>query len=159
MVLQSASYPPPFTAEVTTVLKPVNADISALLPISDLLSITTVFLCFTSSKSCLSSLSSGFVMSNTASTRSASSILLFASSTPMLSTRSSVSLIPAVSARRSIISPTVTVSSITSRVVPATSVTIERSAPLNIFISVDFPTFGLPTITVSIPSRKTLPAL
>ncbi len=44
-----------------------------------------------------------------------------------------------------------------SLVVPAISVTIALSSPTNIFISEDLPAFGLPTITVFIPSDNTFP--
>ena len=43
-------------------------------------------------------------------------------------------------------------SSSVSRVVPAISVTIARSSPSSTFIRDDFPAFGLPKITVLIPS-------
>ena len=48
-------------------------------------------------------------------------------------------------------------SSKTSRVVPAISVTIARSSPTKTFNNEDFPAFGLPTITVLIPSFIILP--
>ena len=52
----------------------------------------------------------------------------------------------------SAIFPRLTVSSSTSLVVPGISVTIARSLPAIIFKREDFPTFGLPKITVFIPS-------
>ena len=102
--------------------------------------------------------SSSCELSNTASTSCAVRIRPYARSTPMLSTGSSVRRIPAVSARRSGIPPKMTVSSTTSRVVPAYWVTMERSHPARRFISVDFPAFGRPAITVSTPSRRARPA-
>ena len=71
--------------------------------------------------------------------------------TPIPSIISSVSRIPAVSDRRSVISPSLTDSSTTSRVVPAMSVTMLLSQPLRQLKSVDFPTFGLPTIADAMP--------
>ena len=96
--------------------------------------------------------------SKTARIRVARSILVFAISTPIASTTSSLSRIPAVSARRSTTLPTRTVSSTISLVVPAISVTIERLKPESIFIRADLPTLGLPTIAVSTPSVIALPA-
>ena len=105
-----------------------------------------------------SSSSSGAEESNTAITASQRSRALCAISTPMRSTISSVSRIPAVSSRQMGISPTSTDSSTTSRVVPATEVTMLLSLPEMRFISVDLPTFGLPAITMTAPSRMILPA-
>lgn len=48
-------------------------------------------------------------------------------------------------------------SSITSRVVPAISVTIAFSSPTRILSKEDLPAFGLPTITVLIPSFNIFP--
>ena len=42
-------------------------------------------------------------------------------------------------------------------VVPAMSETIARCSPTNMFSSVDFPTFGAPTIATGIPSLSALP--
>ena len=100
---------------------------------------------------------SSSLASNTASTNCAVLTRSKAMRTPICSTRSSVSRIPAVSARRSGISPSSTVSSTTSRVVPARSVTMERSQPASRFISVDLPAFGRPAMTVTTPSRRMRP--
>ena len=113
--------------------------------------------CRESSKFRSSSFSS-WEASNTASTRSAVWTRSLARFTPICSTRSSVERMPAVSESRRVTSPTKTVSSTTSRVVPGSSVTIDRSHPESRFIKVDFPTLGLPAITVFRPSRIALPA-
>ena len=105
----------------------------------------------------LSSSERGCEMSKTASTRPAFKIRSFARSTPIFSTVSSVMCMPAVSERLRGISPSITLSSIISRVVPGIFVTIERSVPESKFIKVDFPTLGLPAITVLTPSRMILP--
>ena len=104
------------------------------------------------SKISLSSSESAQDESNTAMISFAAAIFLLARSTPILSTVSSVSRRPAVSARRSVTLPIVTGSSTLSRVVPATDVTMDFSVSVSIFIRVDLPTFGLPTIAVSVPS-------
>ena len=65
--------------------------------------------------------------SQTNSTRSALSIACRERSTPMDSTASAVSRMPAVSRSRSRVEPSITVSSTVSRVVPGMSVTIQRS--------------------------------
>ncbi len=89
--------------------------------------------------------------------KSALSAYFLAFSTPIFSTSSSVSRIPAVSI---IFKPkpfNFMDSSSTSRVVPATLVTIALSSPTKRFKREDFPTFGFPTITVLIPSFKSFP--
>ena len=48
-------------------------------------------------------------------------------------------------------------SSMTSRVVPAISETIARSSFSSLFSSVDFPTFGAPTIATATPSLIAFP--
>ena len=104
-----------------------------------------------------SSRSNSWEESNTASTRSAVCTRSRAAATPMLSTGSSVSRRPAVSASRRGIPPSSTVSSTTSRVVPAYWVTMDRWHPASRFIRVDFPALGRPAITVRTPSRYTFP--
>ena len=64
---------------------------------------------------------------------------------------------PAVSASRRGTPATMTVSSTTSRVVPAYWVTMERWHPESRFIKVDFPALGRPAITVTRPSRYMRP--
>ena len=90
--------------------------------------------------------------------RAALEILFLVSSTPILSIGSLVLLIPAVSASLKGILPSITVSSTTSRVVPAKELTILLSQPDKRFIRVLLPAFGLPAITIFIPSLIILPA-
>ena len=71
--------------------------------------------------------SRGLEPSQTKSTRSASSTAFLLRSTPIASTVSEVSRMPAVSMSRSFVLPSMTVSSTVSRVVPGISVTITRS--------------------------------
>ena len=75
----------------------------------------------------------------------------------MLSTTSFVSLIPAVSMNLKPIPSITNSSSIVSRVVPAMSETIALSSFNKAFNSVDFPTFGSPTIATGIPFFITFP--
>lgn len=124
---------------------------------SFLLITAIAFLSFNFLSRFISSSVSGQLPSKTAIINCASSSLLYAIFTPIPSITSSVSLMPAVSESRKVRSPIFTDSSITSRVVPAISVTILLSQPLRQLKSVDFPTFGRPIITVSIPSRRILP--
>ena len=90
-------------------------------------------------------------------TRSALFKYFFARSTPIFSTTSSVSRIPAVSIMFNIIPFKLICSSRTSLVVPAISVTIAFSSPTREFKREDFPAFGFPTITVEIPSFNIFP--
>ena len=106
---------------------------------------------------CLSLSSNGTDPSITYKIRSACDANFSALSTPIFSTISSVSRIPAVSTMFSIIPFMLTTSSKVSLVVPAISVTIALFSPRNMLRSEDFPAFGLPTITVLIPSFKILP--
>ena len=78
-------------------------------------------------------------------------------STPIFSTTSDVSRIPAVSTKIKLKSPSIICSSRVSLVVPAISVTIALCLPDNALSKDDFPAFGFPTITVRIPSVKTFP--
>ena len=77
---------------------------------------------------------------------------------PSASMASSVWRRPAVSNRLSRISPSCTACSTTSRVVPATGVTMARSNPASRLSSVDLPALGRPTMAQSTPSRSTAPA-
>ena len=77
---------------------------------------------------------------------------------PSASMASSVSRRPAVSKRFSRISPSCTACSTTSRVVPATGVTMARSKPASRLSKVDLPALGRPTMAQSTPSRSTAPA-
>ena len=89
--------------------------------------------------------------------RSAFSIEEIARSTPIFSTLSEVSLIPAVSMIFRLIPWISICSSSISLVVPAISVTMARSSPTRTFRREDFPAFGFPTITVRMPSFLILP--
>jgi len=104
------------------------------------------------------SLSSSFVeLSTTYIMRSASFANLLDLSTPSFSTISSVCLIPAVSMSFSMIPWMFICSSRVSLVVPAMSVTMALSSPNKVFRRLDFPAFGLPSITVFTPSVNILP--
>ena len=72
--------------------------------------------------------------------------------TPILSTISFVFLIPAVSIKSSFTPLIIIVPSTISLVVPSISVTIAFSSCNKLFSRLLFPTFGLPTIAVLIPS-------
>ena len=80
-------------------------------------------------------------------------------STPICSTLSSVSRIPAVSIIFKGTPPIFAYSSKLSLVVPGISVTIALSSRKSVFKRLDLPTFGLPMIAVTKPSRKILPVL
>ncbi len=80
-----------------------------------------------------------------------------ARSTPIFSTISSVCRMPAVSRTTKGKPPILTISSITSRVVPGTSVTMALFSLTKRLSKLDLPTLGLPTMAVSIPSRSSLP--
>ena len=105
---------------------------------------------------CLSSSSSLSDPSVTRSTTSASFMTRSDLSTPIFSTGSSVSRIPAVSVR-SILAPDSIISPVTvSRVVPGISVTIARSSPRRALRRLLFPTFGLPTNATLSPFLSSL---
>ena len=78
-------------------------------------------------------------------------------STPIFSTISSVSLIPALSDIFKIKFPMFTLSSTISLVVPGISVTIAFSYFAKLLSKEDFPTFGFPTMATLIPSFIYLP--
>ena len=118
---------------------------------------TIVFLLLAFSSISKSSSVNGFDESKTIITKSAESIDSLDFCTPIFSTISSVSLIPAVSTIFSGIPLMFTNSSITSLVVPAISVTIALFSPKIEFNNDDLPTFGLPIITVFSPSLRILP--
>ena len=99
----------------------------------------------------------GSLLFNTKRIKSASLNALRERSTPIFSTISSVSRIPAVSTSLNGTPRTLTYSSNTSRVVPATSVTMALLSWIRLFSIEDLPTFGLPTITVDNPSLIILP--
>src|SRR5699024_5774578 len=96
---------------------------------------------------------------NTNNIKSASPNAFLERSTPMRSTMSSVSRIPAVSTNRNGTPLTLTYSSNVSRVVPGTSVTIALLSCIRLLSIEDLPTFGLPTITVDKPSLIILPCV
>ncbi|CIV70182.1 Uncharacterised protein [Streptococcus pneumoniae] len=109
------------------------------------------------SRSCLSCAVSGSLAFSTSRTKSASLRAFFERSTPICSTMSSVSRIPAVSINLRGTPLMLTYSSMTSRVVPAISVTIALSSRKRLLRRLDFPTLGRPMIAVEIPSRRILP--
>ena len=140
------------------------------MPVRDAMSSGVVFIArsdlfskmiaFLSSKSFRISSSSSFSSSEESTTykiKSASPASVRAFSTPIFSILSSVSRIPAVSMRRRPRSLRRTDSSSTSLVVPATSVTIARSCPERRLRREDLPAFGLPRMTVRMPSERILP--
>ena len=96
--------------------------------------------------------------STTYKIKSASFALSFARPTPIFSTTSSVARIPAVSTIRREIPPRLMYSSRISLVVPAISVTMALFSPTSRFKREDFPAFGLPKITVLIPSLIIFPS-
>ena len=124
---------------------------------SDLLSSVITFLSCISEMISLSFSSSVRVLSTTKITRSASVASFLAFSTPILSTKSTVSRIPAVSIRFNWIPPIVICSSSVSLVVPSMYVTIARSSFARALRRLDFPALVLPRITVRIPSFAILP--
>ena len=91
------------------------------------------------------------------STKSADSSAWRDRSTPICSTVSNVSLIPAVSNTWMGVPPTTKVDSITSRVVPGKSVTIARSLWLQALSKLDLPTLGRPTIATFKPFLSSSP--
>ena len=99
----------------------------------------------------------GSLALRTRRTRSASLRAFFERSTPICSTMSSVSRIPAVSTNLRGTPLMLTYSSMTSRVVPSISVTMAFSSRRRLLRRLDLPTFGRPMIAVEIPSRKILP--
>ena len=106
------------------------------------------------------SLSSSFSeISNIAIIRSASSANFSAFLTPIFSISLLVFLIPAVSTKSRQIPFILTLSSITSLVVPSTLLTIALSSSKIAFNKDDFPAFGFPIITVLIPFFNILPLL
>ena len=98
-----------------------------------------------------------WVASTTKSTILASSNFWRLRAIPICSTTSSVERSPAVSINRKSVPPSVKVSSMTSRVVPCTSLTMARSSWSNALRSVDFPEFVLPTIATGRPFFNTFP--
>ena len=109
------------------------------------------------SKISMSSLLKSFVASNIAIIKSASCAIFLDFFTPICSTSLVVFLIPAVSIKFNGIPFIFTNSSIVSLVVPSILVTIALSSSNMAFKSDDFPAFGLPKITVLIPSEIILP--
>src|SRR5699024_10709326 len=130
-----------------------------LISRSALFKITMAFFSLIRSRIFLSSSSKSLDISKIARIRSDSSISSIDLSTPIFSTRSSVSLIPAVSFIFRVKSPREIYSVIRSLVVPGMSVTMALFSSKSTFKSEDLPTFGLPTILVFIPSFTSLPLL
>ena len=127
--------------------------------LSDLLISIIACLSFTLSNRLISSLSRGKSPSITTRFKSALLLASIAFFTPMLSTTSSVALIPAVSVIFKLIPESLMFSVKVSLVVPAISVTIALSVLDSRFKIEDFPALGFPIITVFIPSLIMLPSL
>ena len=119
--------------------------------------IIITFLFFSSFNISLSSFVNFLLPSNIAISKSASSIICLLLSTPIFSTMSFVSLMPAVSIRFIVIPFIIMFPSIMSRVVPSMSVTIAFSVPISLFNKLLFPTFGFPIIPMFIPSLIIFP--
>ena len=109
-------------------------------------------LSFVSSSRSSSCASSAWLLSSTTITSCASEIACKLRRIPICSTTSSVSRIPAVSIRFRVSPCKWICPSTISRVVPAISVTIAFSSSSSAFKRLLFPTFGLPTIAVLMPS-------
>jgi len=134
-----------------------SSSVSIFCSKSNLLTSTIDFLFSVNFISSLSSSVNSLEPSNIRSTKSASIARVFDFSTPICSITLSVSLIPAVSIILRGIPPTFIISSSTSLVVPAISVTMALSSSKRVFKSDDLPTFGLPKITVLMPSLYIFP--
>ena len=128
-----------------------------IVPKSDLLSKTIACLSFIKLIISLSFSSNSFDASATNITKSLFSASSFALFTPICSTTSSESLMPAVSIKLRKTPFKLMLSSRVSLVVPSISVTIALSSPRSKFNKEDFPAFGLPKITVLTPSLTILP--
>ena len=126
---------------------------------SSLFNTTTAFFPCASAKICVSSCVRGRDWSITIKIISALSMYSLARRTPICSTVSWVLRIPAVSTRQIGTPFSVIHSSITSRVVPGTSVTIARSSCSSLLSRLDFPALGVPVIAVMTPSRIIRPLL
>ena len=100
-----------------------------------------------------------FVASTIQSTISACSNFWKVRSIPRFSMVSFVSRMPAVSINRKVIPPRLTVSSITSRVVPCMSLTMARSSFSSAFNRVDLPAFVSPMMATGTPFLMALPTL
>ena len=99
----------------------------------------------------------GAVASTSHSTRSASSTRANARLIPSASTLPRASRIPAVSTRITGMPPRSRCTSMTSRVVPASSDTIATSRLASAFSSDDLPALGGPAMTMRKPSRRRSP--
>lgn len=97
------------------------------------------------------------VLSMTHSTISASSSFWNVRLMPICSTLSSDCLMPAVSMKRKSVPPMFTVSSIASRVVPCTSLTMAFSSPSSVLSRVDLPALVSPTMATGVPFLMALP--
>ena len=110
-----------------------------------------LFLSLDISKRSLSSFVNSSPLFKINSTKSAFSKTSFDFSTPIFSTMSSVSLIPAVSMRFRVIPFRLNDASTMSLVVPGIFVTIALFSSISLFKILLFPTFGLPIIATFIP--------
>ena len=156
-VARSSSSPLPVTAE-NAISRPKIPG-SGRSEMSDLFESRTVTSCFPAELIYPAIRFSSSVISPSTTKRmsDARSVSAKARSTPMRSTVSAVSRIPAVSDRFSTTSPSTTLSVITSRVVPSMSVTMARSLPQSRLSRLDFPVFGLPMIAAGTPSLMARP--
>ena len=125
--------------------------ISKFVSRSVLFTTMILFLSFDISRSFLSSSVNFSLLFSTSNTKSAFSRACFDFSTPIFSTISSVSLIPAVSIRFNVIPFRFNDASTMSLVVPGMFVTIAFSSSISLFKILLFPTFGLPIIATFIP--------
>ena len=158
ILFSKSSIPSLFLIEVWITSIPSKFSSKSYPPSKSILFNKTIdFLSLIRSKIFLSSSSNSLEESKIAIIKSESEIKDTDFSTPIFSTISSVSLIPAVSLIFRLIPSKSMYSSMTSRVVPGISVTIALFSFNKAFNKEDLPTFGLPIIVVLIPSLIILP--
>ena len=152
----NSSIPDLFKADIFKIFSVILVNLSSFSSIfefkSDLFNKIIDFFPFIKFNISISSSSKSLELSKIAIIKSASLACFIDFSTPIFSTSSDASLIPAVSTKFNGIPLIVTNSSIVSLVVPAISVTIALSSLRIAFKSEDFPAFGFPIIAVFIPS-------
>ena len=124
---------------------------------SVLLSRRILFFSLLCSKIIWSSSVRGRLKSRSTRTKSACCMISLERLTPICSTMSSVSRIPAVSMMRRGTPSMVIISSMISRVVPSISVTMARCSCKISFRREDLPTFGFPMMAVFSPSFSNRP--
>ncbi|MPN16549.1 hypothetical protein SDC9_163894 [bioreactor metagenome] len=159
--LVNSSIPVPSFADTEIIFSLLTISQISLMSISFgksiLFNITIAFLLRIISNICLSSSVSERLVSAIINIRSALAAYSLDFSTPIFSTVSWVSRMPAVSTILTGTPPIFINSSTVSLVVPGISVTMARSSSKRKFNSELLPTLGLPKITVEIPSRIILP--